>query len=93
MNKTLLINELNTTDVSDREIEVFFLIGKMNDVRDRLMDLLNSPESDYCGKCLFKYNGFEISISIKNIPKVVKLLTDNEIEIYGVYGLFDPSFN
>lgn len=93
MYKTLLINELNTADVSDDEVEVFFLIGKMNDVRDKLMDLLNSCESDYCGKCLFKYNGFVISLAIKNIPVVLKFLTDNGIEIFGVYGLYDPDFN
>lgn len=89
MIKTLLINQLNTLDSGD-EHNVFFLIGNMNKVTDILLDNFNTFDSEYYGKATLKYNGISLNIPTDEIPKVIRKLVELDLDIYGVYELFEP---
>ncbi|WP_075727628.1 hypothetical protein [Tissierella creatinophila] len=92
MNKILLINRINTKDFQEEKKRIFFLIGDMEnkDTEAHLMDTLNSVEFLVKKDIVYKYNGVEIPIEEKNIPKMIKVLIEADINIYSVYELYDP---
>lgn len=89
MFKTLLINQLNTTDTGDRR-KIFFLLGNMDDIRSDLLEVFNSKDSKYYGKTTFRYNGVSIMMSTNEIPNVIKKLVDMGIDLYSVYEIYEP---
>lgn len=92
MNKILLINRLSPNEYSDAKDKVFFLIGKMNkpSAENKLIDVLNKSEVVKCEDILLKYNGVELYINTQQIPTIVKILVDEEFDIYGIYQLYNP---
>ncbi|MDO5037320.1 MAG: hypothetical protein Q4E37_03355 [Tissierellia bacterium] len=90
MNTTLLINNIDPERQPDQVVDVFFQIGNMKEERDKLMDLFNRPDCAYYGKCYFKYDGFDIKISISHIPVLIQRLVEIGIQIYGVYSPYMP---
>ena len=92
MNKILLIDRIDPSNLSNRKNKVFFIIGGMNVpiIENKLIDTIN--ESDFIdpNDMVLKYNGIELNISVREIPKVVKLLTDENFSIYGVYQIYNP---
>ncbi|RVU53920.1 hypothetical protein EF514_10110 [Anaerosphaera multitolerans] len=89
MLRTLLINEL---DIEDRNkmVNIFFLIGDMENVTHRLLDYFNSVDSEYYGKGMLKYDGIELSVQVGDIPEVVRELVKLNVDIYGIYELYKP---
>ena len=89
MFKTLLINQLNTKDTGIRR-KIFFLIGDMDDVQDKLLMVFNDKKSPYYGKVTFKYNGMSIILRTEEIPEVISKLVEMGIKVYSVYELYEP---
>ena len=92
MNKILLINRINTNDLQKDKKRIFFLIGDIEkgNTEAHLMDILNNIDFLDNGDIVYKYNGVEISMQEKHIPKIIKLLMDAIIDIYSIYELYDP---
>ena len=92
MNNTLLINRIETGDPSNNKKKIFFLLGKLNisGERDSIIRILNNM--DILGKTdiIYKYNGVELNIRVKEIPKIIKTLSKNDIEIYSVFETYNP---
>lgn len=92
MNKILLINRLNPSDVSDEKHRIFFMIGKMDDpeTENKLIDVLHSCNLIEPNDLVLKYNGVELYLQIKHIPSIIKLLCMNDFLIYEVYHPYNP---
>ena len=92
MNNISLINRINNIDYSGRKKKVFFLIGEMETapVKQRLMDILDTARIVDKSEIVYKYNGVELGILIQSIPIIIKLLSDADINIYGVYAIYNP---
>jgi hypothetical protein len=92
MNKTMLINRINSKDYTGEKKKVFFIIGDIinPDVKKKLMDILDHSRIVDRSEVVYKYNGFELGILVQSIPIVIKLLSDSNINIYGVYGIYNP---
>lgn len=89
MFKTLLINQLNSTEKGDRR-KIFFLLGNMDDIRIDLLEVFNNKDSKYYGKVTFRYNGISIVMSTNEIPAVIRKLVEMGIDIYSVYEVYEP---
>ena len=83
----MLIKRIDPNNMSDEEYSVSISISKMNDEGNikKVANILD--ESGYVKKksIIFRYNGIEIRTKIKNIPKIIKVLVNNDIEIYNVF--------
>ncbi|NLJ99596.1 MAG: hypothetical protein GX320_10120 [Tissierellia bacterium] len=92
MNKILLINRLDPQESSDTKDKVFFMIGDMNkpSAENRLIDVLNKSGIIKCEDIILKYNGIELNINIQQIPTIVKILVNEDFDIYGIYQLYNP---
>ncbi len=92
MNKILLINRLNPQDFTEKKKKICFIIGGMNlpIVESRLMDVLKKSDILQVGDILYKYNGIELNITTQQVPIIVRLLSKNNIDIYGIYEVYDP---
>lgn len=92
MNKVLLINRINTKEFKEDKRRIFFLIGDIgkDNTENYLMDTLNKVEFLIKENIVYKYNGVEICMQEKNVPKVIKILVEAGIEIYSIYELYDP---
>lgn len=92
MNKTMLINRINHKDYSGEKKKVFFLIGDINtpSVKQKLMDILDNSRIIDKSEVVYKYNGVELGILIQSIPIIIKLLSDSNIDIYGVHAVYNP---
>lgn len=93
MNKILLVNRVNTSDNSKIKKRIFFLLGGMNlpTIENKLIDTINNSGliDDY-DDILYKYNGVEVNMPIQSIPKLIKLLANEDISIYSVYEIYNP---
>lgn len=90
MDSCLLIDNIDVDRCQEEEVEVFFQIGQMPDVRDRVMDLFNHPDCHYYGKCFFKYDGFSLKMKVKDIPDLLKDLLNKGLRVYSVYQPYNP---
>lgn len=92
MNKILLINRLNPQDFTNKKKKVCFIIGGMNipTVENKLIELLNKSKILEINDITYKYNGVELNISTQQIPKIVKLLINNDIDIYNIFEVYNP---
>lgn len=92
MNKILLINRINIKAFQEEKRRIFFLIGdgKKGSSESYLMDVLNNLDFLEVENIVYKYNGVEILMKEENIPLIVKVLIDAEINIYSIYELYDP---
>lgn len=92
MNKILLISRLDPQDNSEEKKKTFFSIGGMNltSVENKIIDILGSSGIVNLKDMVLKYNGIELDISTQNIPKVIKLLSQDNIQIYNVFQLYNP---
>lgn len=92
MNKILLINRIDTKSFQEEKRRIFFLIGDIEkgNTETHLMDTLNNIEFLVKKDIVYKYNGVEIPMQEKNIPKIIKVLMDADIDIYSIYELYDP---
>lgn len=89
MFKTLLINQLNTNETGIKR-KVFFLIGDMDDVQNRLLEVFNGKNSPFYGRVTFRYNGMSIVLKTEEIPEVINKLVEMGIKVYSVYELYEP---
>lgn len=92
MNKILLINRINTKNFQEEKKRIFFLIGDIEsgNIQIKLMDTLNKIPFLVKKDIVYKYNGVEIPMQEKNIPKIIKVLVEDGIDIYSIYELYDP---
>lgn len=92
MNKILLINRLDPQDYSQIKDKVFFMIGGMNipSVENRLIDVINDSNIIKTEDMVLKYNGIELNINVQQIPVIIKLLSNQNFSIYGVYQVYNP---
>lgn len=56
----------------------------------KLKDILNGIEFLVKKDIVYKYNGVEIPMQEKNIPKIIEVLVEDGIDIYSIYELYDP---
>lgn len=92
MNNILLVNKINNKDYSGGKKKVFFLIGEMEtpSVKQKLMDILDDSRIIDKSEVVYKYNGVELGILVQSIPIIIKLLSESDINIYGVYAVYNP---
>ena len=92
MNKILLIDRIDPSDLSGTKNKVFFMIGGMDipSIENKLIDIINESGIIAPDDMVLKYNGIELNITVQEIPRVVKLLTDKNFSIYGVYQIYNP---
>lgn len=92
MNDILLINRINHNDFSSEKKNVFFQIGLINlpKVKNKLMDIIDSNRLIDKEDVIYKYNGIEVNILTQSIPILVKLLSENNIPLYGVFAIYNP---
>lgn len=88
----VLINRINPDNNIDEERRISFIIGNMNDgdTIDRLVSTISNFDGITGDDVLYKYDGVEINIKKSKIPKMVKSLIDNNIDIYSLYEVYDP---
>ncbi len=89
MTKTQLINKIDIEEKNAKK-NMFFLIGDMETNREKLMDIFNKKTCDYYDSVTFKYNGISLELKTKDIPKAIKNIAMEDIEIYSVYEIFCP---
>ena len=94
MNKTLLINSINTQDFTNLKKNIFFLIGDLNipEVDNKLINILNKTDLVDKNDMVFKYNGVELNITVQTIPAIISLLIKEDLSIYSVFQTYDPDF-
>lgn len=92
MNKTLLINRIDTKNFQNEEKRIFFLVDtpQAKNLHQHLIDTLSRVEILRKENIIYKYNGVEICMNEKDIPKIIKVLMEADINIYSVYELYDP---
>lgn len=92
MNKILLISRINPQDQTGEKKKIFFSIGGMNitAVENKIIDTLSNSEFINQDDLVLKYNGIELNINTQTIPKIIKLLSEADIEIYNVFQLYNP---
>jgi hypothetical protein len=92
MNKILLINKINPQDYTEEKKKVFFSIGGMNitSIENKIIDILNKSDIIESSDLVLKYNGIELNITTQKIPQVIKLLSQDNIDIYNVFQLYNP---
>lgn len=88
----MLINKTDPKDNSNIKKRIFFIIGGMDkiEVENRLIRLLNKSKLLDLKDIMYKYNGIELNITTQQIPKFVRLFTENNIDIYGIYEIYNP---
>ncbi|NLN14898.1 MAG: hypothetical protein GX185_04750 [Tissierellia bacterium] len=88
----MLINKTDPKDNSNIKKRIFFIIGGMDkiEVENRLIRLLNKSKLLDLKDIMYKYNGVELNITTQQIPKFVRLFTENNIDIYGIYEIYNP---
>lgn len=92
MNKIMLINRINPDDSSDDKKKIFFSLGgmKLASVENKIMDTLNNAGFVEKDNLVLKYNGIQLKIRTQDIPKVAKLLIEEDINIYSIFELYNP---
>ena len=92
MNKILLINRIDTKNFKTEEKRIFFLVDyeQIKDSQQHLIDTLSRVEPLSKENIIYKYNGVEICMNEKDIPKIIKVLMEANINIYSIYELYDP---
>lgn len=92
MNKILLINKINPQDYTEEKKKIFFSIGGMNitSIENKIIDILNNNDIIESNELVLKYNGIELDIHTQQIPQVIKLLSQDNINIYNVFQLYNP---
>lgn len=92
LNNTLLINRINPENYSNEKKKVFFLLERPNTVveEDRIIEIISNLPMLEKIDIVHKYNGVELNIKIKDIPKIIKNLSKNDIGIYSVFETYNP---
>jgi len=93
MNKTLLINRINPKDESGEKKQIFFNIGNIVadlHIENKILDLLTTTNIVDRKNIIVRYNGIELHLYIKDIPKIIKLLANADVEIYSVFEIYTP---
>lgn len=92
MNKILLISRLDPQDYTEEKKKIFFSIGGMNitSVENKIIDILINSKFIESNDLILKYNGIELNITTQKIPKVIQVLSENNIKIYNVFQLYNP---
>ncbi|HLR20650.1 MAG TPA: hypothetical protein VK087_01460 [Tissierellaceae bacterium] len=89
MNDVLLINKIDTKNNTEEKKKIFFLLDKES-ILSKLRDVLKKSDIIDIEDIIYKYNGVELKITTKEIPKIVKLLTEEDILIYSIYEIYNP---
>lgn len=92
LNNTLLINRIDPENYSNNKKKVFFLLERPNTIaeEDRIMGIISNMPMLEKTDIIYKYNGVELNIKIKEIPKIIKELSKNDIGIYSVFEMYNP---
>ncbi len=92
MNDILLVNKINPKDYSSKKQRLFLQIGgiQLPKIEERLQSVLKSSRLVDSNDIIYKYDGIEINILVQSIPIIIRLLSENNISIYSVYGIYDP---
>lgn len=92
MNDILLINRIDPQDPSKEKRKIFFLLGYKNIpyIDEKLTNLFKRTNIVPIKDIIYKYNGIELNITIQQIPKIIKLLTEENISIYSVFEIYNP---
>lgn len=92
MNDVLLINKVDPEDKIEIKKRIFLVLDKESLYLEdsKLMDILNQSDILDEEDVLYKHNGIEVSMRTKDIPKLVKILTDENIAIYSIFERYNP---
>lgn len=93
MNKTLLITRIDPQVEADKKRQIFFNIGNLNQIHieNKMLDILTTSSMIDRENIVVRYNGIQLYLYIRDIPKVIKLLVDADIDIYSVYEIYHPN--
>lgn len=92
LNDTLLISRINPQDYSNTKKKIFFLIGKLNIPNEEklISSVLKNVNTLEETDIVYKYNGVELNIEIKQIPKIISVLCKNNIDVFSIFETYNP---
>ncbi len=91
MNDVFLIKNIKPEKDYDNLQKVNFIINGMDDEnRVRyVLDAIFQENSLSVDNVTVKYNGIQMEMEIKEIPTILKSLVTRDIDVYGIYVLYD----
>ena len=89
MTKTQLIKKIDIEEKNAKK-NMYFHIGDIETNKQKPIEIFNKKTGDYYDSVTFKYNGISIELKTKDIPKAIKNIAMEDIEIYSVYEIFCP---
>lgn len=92
MNDVLLIKN-NISTQPDVVQKVTFALHGLEDTKqvDKVLDAIFHQNFDRIGNVILKYNGVDIEMHTEMIPQMIRHLSDQGIDIYGVHVLYDSN--
>lgn len=90
MNDVLLINRIIPGQTPNKQRRMTFVLGDMHDMEraEKVIDLLQASQFAIGNNLIVKYNGVEMLMEEENIPAVLRLFMDNDVDVYGVYHMY-----
>ncbi len=91
MNDVFLIKNIKPERDYENLQKVNFIINGMDDEnRVRyVLDAIFQENSLSVDNVTVKYNGIQMEMEIKEIPTILKSLVTRDIDVYGIYVLYD----
>jgi len=91
MNDVFLIKNIKPERDYNNLQKVNFIINGMDDEnRVRyVLDAIFQENSLSVDNVTVKYNGIQMEMEIKEIPTILKSLVTRDIDVYGIYVLYD----
>ncbi len=90
MNDVLLINRIIPGETPEKARNMTFILGDMHDIQfaDKVADLIREKGVSLDENVIMKYNGVEIRMLEQDIPEMIRIFNQNDIDVYGVYHLY-----
>lgn len=87
MNSITIIEKINPNKKNSKRNMVFFTIGGMmeNETISKLISILKQCEEIDGSRTLYKRDGVEVMVKDQDIPRLVKKITEEDIDIYSIY--------
>ncbi len=87
MNRITIIEKIDPNIDSSKKNMVFFTIAGMieNEVISKLIGILKQCEEIDGSRTLYKRDGVEVMIRDQDIPKLVRKISDEGLDIYSIY--------
>lgn len=93
MNEIVLVESIDLESSSDPAYEMFFMLGDMSDreINFKIIDIVDGCSCLEREDILFVKDGFIVKINRSGIPRLIKRLAENDVEVFSVYRSYNPS--